>query len=384
MARTITVKTEIIPIRLEDAIQEFMTFKPRSGKGGSVSTMKAYKTTLQRLLGAAGNIWVYELNRRHVGDVLSVNDGGCQGTLNHKISHMTQFVLWAQNGQYFPPGPGPVKANYFTTPYESEKISPIPATEWPKLLGFAAERHPGDRAYVALGLWSCGRGPSEIGRMRVMDMDPRAWTFDLSRPKVKMTRSDKITMQAPLRREMARWLTWYSDWAMREMGTPLQPSWYLIPRMMYRPQGGPYDPAKWWIDPREGRGNLHVIARTALQRYGCQVTHPDGTYNKRYGSHALRYIGARALFDALLEIEGYDGALRTVQTLLGHKTQTMTENYLGTDVDRHRRNEVLPRLAYGETVRTVFDDLAEEDGMALEEAESAVQALPCFQGLRIA
>ena len=46
------------------------------------------------------------------------------------------------------------------------------------------------------------------------------------------------------------------------------------------------------------------------------------------------------MFDELLE-RGYDGALRQVQAMLHHKSSTMTEHYLGIDLDVKRRNEAL-------------------------------------------
>lgn len=56
--------------------------------------------------------------------------------------------------------------------------------------------------------------------------------------------------------------------------------------------------------------------------------------------HVLRRSGARALFDRLRH-EGYDGALRRVQAMLGHSSGTITETYLGLDVERVQRNEML-------------------------------------------
>lgn len=62
-----------------------------------------------------------------------------------------------------------------------------------------------------------------------------------------------------------------------------------------------------------------------------------GYYTLQEGGHTLRRSGARAYFDELVSA-GYDGALRRVQSMLGHASSSMTEQYLGLDLDRQKRN----------------------------------------------
>ena len=96
---------------------------------------------------------------------------------------------------------------------------------------------------------------------------------------------------------------------------------------------------------------VHRIAQRALVGIGFD-THDEHGVTAREGMHTLRRSGARALFNELV-LEGYDGALRTVQSYLHHSSSTMTERYLGLAEDRHRRNKefvgrnLYPSLAQG-------------------------------------
>ena len=58
------------------------------------------------------------------------------------------------------------------------------------------------------------------------------------------------------------------------------------------------------------------------------------------GGHTLRRSGARAYYDELCE-DGYDGALRRVQSMLDHSTTIVTEGYLGLGLDKEARNKAL-------------------------------------------
>ncbi len=49
---------------------------------------------------------------------------------------------------------------------------------------------------------------------------------------------------------------------------------------------------------------------------------------------------ARALFDALCSQAGYDGAIRTVSSLLHHASAATTERYLGLSTEQERRDQM--------------------------------------------
>ena len=97
----------------------------------------------------------------------------------------------------------------------------------------------------------------------------------------------------------------------------------------------------------------------------------------RMGVHTLRRSGARALFDVLRN-QGYDGALKRVSAMLHHKNTAMTEHYLGLDIERTQRNDMLrgeimfPTAPQPDVVNLVRDST--EEGHGQVRAESGVAA----------
>ena len=90
-----------------------------------------------------------------------------------------------------------------------------------------------------------------------------------------------------------------------------------------------------------GTGTVDATrALTQPSRTVRRVLERSGYYSKQEGGHTLRRSGARAYFDELVGA-GYDGALRRVQSMLGHSHSIMTEQYLGLDLDRQQRNQDL-------------------------------------------
>lgn len=104
------------------------------------------------------------------------------------------------------------------------------------------------------------------------------------------------------------------------------------------------------LDHNRPFGNPHITVQRVLKRAGYP--------HFKEGQHTLRRSGARAYFDALVE-QGYDGALRRVQSMLGHAHANMTERYLGIDLDRKKRNDDLrgvsmfPSLQDGNVINVV-------------------------------
>lgn len=113
------------------------------------------------------------------------------------------------------------------------------------------------------------------------------------------------------------------------------------------------------LRPTRPVGTLHRIATRALDKINYPTRGEDGE-SLREGMHTLRRSAARARFD-VLESLGYDGAIRHVQTMLGHATMAMTEHYLGLHLDRVKRNELVrgrPMFSTGENVVSI-DEIRE-------------------------
>jgi integrase len=348
MAQTFSVKVEAI--RVDDAIERFLDHK--IAEDTRERTMKKYGTDMKRLRSVAGNIYVSQLKPDHMSKVLRYHSdkGNGQGSRNNTISHLRQFCKWARMNGYMSPFEAHDPMNGWKRKnYESEQPPPIAVEDWPILLDLAEKRHPLHRAYFALGLYLMGRGPSEIGALRIWDLarGQNGWTAAIRRVKTRQA-TDPFAMSNELVEEVARWLTFYNNWTIENMGRPLQREWFVIPRMRkVTPKGCRigHGGDQYILYPhlRRHEASFSKITGPVLKEYGFPVDDPiTGKKNRWGGTHTLRKTGARAWFDELCETEkSRDRALKIVQAALGHKSVTQTEHYLGLDIDRHHRNQAL-------------------------------------------
>jgi integrase len=86
------------------------------------------------------------------------------------------------------------------------------------------------------------------------------------------------------------------------------------------------------LRPDSSPAKIHWAVHRALKTLGMD--------SSKEGVHTLRRSAARARFDQLVS-EGYDGALRQVQTLLHHANAKTTEVYLGIDIDVQARDDAI-------------------------------------------
>jgi hypothetical protein len=212
---------------------------------------------------------------------------------------------------------------------ETERIR-IPVQKWPEL--FEATITPLERIVLASGLYLFLRvSEQQCIQLKHLHLDQPKPMVDIWRPKTKTWDSMPVTSELePFIREQ---LTWMSG----TMGHQLTKDSFLIPYRLKRfdrsEDNSRWVPETQWIDPSRPFTHGHRVVQNILDRVGFRSI-------KGEGGHTLRRSGARAYFDALAE-NGYDGALRRVQSMLGHTSSIHTETYLGLDVDRATRNEDL-------------------------------------------
>ncbi len=198
----------------------------------------------------------------------------------------------------------------------------IPYAEWPRL--FNACQHPQERIVIATGLYLFLRS-SEQQALKMSCVDLQSSRIEVWRRKTKKWQTMPISSE--LGAEMRTWLTWLAE------RYDLKPEHHLICARNKDMCHNPYDNWKWVAGT--GTMNLarpvykpHLIVQRVLKRAGYTVV-------KGQGEHTLRRSGARALFDSLVSA-GYDGALKQVQTMLGHANSWQTEGYLGIDLDQKK------------------------------------------------
>jgi integrase len=316
------------PITLGELVEEWISV---SSEGGLLepNTVRAYSRVGHWFVKYIGpdrqvrGLTVRDLNaamahRRNLG--LSAN------TLNQDVSNLRRLFLFASE-MY----PRDVKKDTGLLGrrrgYKVREVrrTRIPPNEFPALLDATA--HPRDRAVLAIGLYLLLR-QGEISTLRIMDLS-------LTRGEIETTQhktggANNMPVCSELDSEMRRWLTYYT-----EQCGPLQPRWFLVPSKS-RPSGGPSgfhaEDAK--LQPTRQALPLHRTVQHAMVKIGYPVKDEQGK-SLHEGGHTLRRSAARAIFDRLVD-EGYDGALRTVQSMLHHKSSQMTERYIGIELDEKR------------------------------------------------
>ena len=176
---------------------------------------------------------------------------------------------------------------------------------------------------------------SEVAAIRVNDVDlDEGWLI------VRITKShleDRLPITVQLNSDLRRWMRTYAT----DIGRPLAADDHLFParhspgfRWRTEPDGMRvrFRAPDIWL-PQAPMAHAERVVHDALHRVGLPTIGE--------GAHTLRRAAARAFFDELTQDRGYDSALRVVSAWLHHKNSSTTEQYLGLDLERKRRDEWL-------------------------------------------
>jgi integrase len=235
------------------------------------------------------------------------------------------FFSFCRNRGFIPLGFEPMHGWRSLTSGTPREHQRIPVEKWGELLDECV--HPTERALVALGLYLFLRS-SEIQQLRVSSVDLESNTIEIRRVK---TRDWDIM---PICLELAVELREYLDWYSSQNG--YSPDAFLIPArgtdLARDPDTNRLLSGTGSIETSRPIGRPHVTVQRILTSANLPTSDE--------GMHSLRRAGSRALFDSLVT-SGYDGALKRVQSMLGHRSAKVTETYLGLDVDRRSRNQAL-------------------------------------------
>jgi integrase len=316
-------------IRFSDAIDAYLTHM--EARGAAANTVKNHRNPLNRALELWGNIYVVSITPKHIDDLFA--DAGWTGsTRNLYLSTLRGgFFAWCRRARHIPRDSDPTEG-WRNVRVEVKPKLWIDVTEFNDLL--EACDNARDRAVCAIGLFTFIRG-SEISLLKVSSVDFDNSMLRVFRPKTQEW--DDLPISTELERELRRWVAAYE----REAG-PLQQEWLLVPARSTLPMT--YDRALGKLQPTGEPARLKPLVPLG-KPYEC-VKRPlarIGYSDKGSGAHTLRRSGARALFQRLRE-EGYDGALRRTSAMLGHKSVLMTERYLGLQLEKTQRNELLAGL----------------------------------------
>lgn len=192
-------------------------------------------------------------------------------------------------------------------------------------------QRPRDRAFLAVAINTALR-KSDVCSIRLRDVDLDAGVIHIVTQKTKLPDALPITQDLDV--ELRRWLRIYSGYIAEQQEMfpdrvhHLGPDSYLLPP--YWAEG--YTGARW-VSPDRPIKHAERIVQAALLRIGY-------TEIKGEGIHLLRRSTARHLFETA-SAEGHDSALRITAALLGHKSVTTTEGYIGVSLDRQKRDALL-------------------------------------------
>lgn len=303
-------------IRLSEAIDLYAFHCRAAGLGDG--TVRTYLSALNTMLKTVGNVEVAQLSSRHL-DLTFANRQWSASSRNSRLAQYKGFFAWCRSAGYMKPDQNPA-FGWRNSRVANVERQRIPVGEWPRL--FNACIHPQETIALATGLYLFLRG-SEQKRIQLKHVMLSEGEIQIFRKKTQDY--DNMPISAELYPYLRNHMVWMAEQGFSD------PDHYLI-GMRYGMgvnQHKQFVAGTGKLDATKPFGSPHIVIRRILKRAG----YPDF----REGEHTLRRSGARAYFDSLVDL-GYDGALKEVQSMLGHSAGHMTERYLGLRLDRQKRN----------------------------------------------
>lgn len=229
----------------------------------------------------------------------------------------------------------------------------LSATE---LLQMLEDATPRDRVGLAVGMNTALRA-SDIANLDVGSADLNANWLSVYIKKTKKFEEMPITIE--LRAELLRWFAHYAEAMNVASISALPNSWPLMPAARWQPffplersRGGQL---VYLTSTRLTRP--HLIVHRALERLGHPILGE--------GFHTLRRSGARVVYEQAKR-DGEADPMSLPQAFLGHEKRSTTEHYLGTTVEKERRDTMLRG-------RSLLGRAAEADAAANAAADGGAE-----------
>lgn len=330
----------VVSIRLEDACDEYL--RDQEALRLAPKTLEAIRSTLNAFKAIVGpSKVVRNIDKADITDYFTARssqrtagyDVLRQSTLNLHVVRLNAFFRWCEEEGYIEATVRPMRGRKAVKFVERER-SRITMEQFGAFLD-SGNTDPRKRMLLAMGLYTMLRS-SEIATITVADLSLPDETVQVVRWKTRVR--DTLPVTAELREELQAYLPWYS----RTMGQQLQPDWLLIPGNKPGAYGylrqldpvtrrfTPVPVTDKWINPTRPFRSPQRVVQAGLKAIGWDVEPYEGM-------HTLRRSAARELFESLRE-EGFDSALLTVMSWLGHSQPETTMIYLGLDRENDRRN----------------------------------------------
>jgi integrase len=305
----------------------------KESQGLSPRTLENYRHILRRFQRQVGDIYPRSLEPYHFTQYFAARPKGPGIQVDHSV--MREFTRWCVANGHMGRFDNPMEGRKAPTSMPRQRRR-LHFSLFSELLDSAERTHPRDRMVVGLGIYLFLRA-SEMQDLRIRDVDLNSGFIDVRITKVHQV--DQMPISLELDRELRRWLTYYTEHC-----GPLQDDWYLVPGYDMRKTQWSGGYGRTLVPTRMAdRRRLATAVQRALKGLGWDLQ-TEAKDPLREGVHTLRRSGARALFDTLVD-QSYDGALRRVQAMLHHADSKMTERYLGIEIDRQHRNELIRGVA---------------------------------------
>lgn len=317
---------------LHQDIADFLA--AREADGYARNTFENNRKDLRIMQRVLGNPKTASISAADLDRVFAVaSQTLAPSSVNNIQATLSAFFKWCRIRRRIPHDSDPLAGRRYRKVSKVDRRR-VPAAQFPALLDAALNAR--DRMVLALGLYLMLR-QSEIADLRIGDVDLQSGEVNVRI--FKTHDQDVMPISAELDRELRDWLVVY-----QENAGPLQPGWFLVPARKFAGKQAERNELGQLVKGQLGRLTPEVkmqkvedVAKAALVGIGWETHAPNGK-SYMHGIHVLRRSSARALFDEL-SAQGYDGALRTVQAWLHHASTTMTERYLGLEIDRAVRNK---------------------------------------------
>lgn len=299
------------------AVEEFMISDEMASLADS--TRSRSRMVLRELSTVVGqSTSIAALGRRDVdATVMHWRGEVTDASLNAYRTDLRRFGKWLAANRYVKADPAAHLHNT-KTKTQASKRKPIDGGQAALLVKVAEARHPRD-GMTALIMLSTGLRDSEVCGLQWRYVDYEAATFTAWRPKLRDWHTAPWSSQ--LAEAMAEWrrLT-------IERHGPIQPGWHVVPALAHRHISGMFrmDP-EWPMVPT----NKQTQLRSRVKRWLIAVGETD--LHGR-ASHTLRRTAANLLIES-------GGDIRDAQTMLGHASVSMTENYLDVNIARAKLAE---------------------------------------------
>lgn len=296
---------------LQEVADEYLAYRAAAY---AANTVRGDRQALDKLIRHTNNSRVTDVTPTVMDGLLThLRSTGMQAsTIKLTLDKLSAFFNWCRERGHIPHNQSPIGSRRNIKVPAKDKLI-IPRTEFPRIIEAAGNER--DRFLVITGLYTMLR-QGEVAALKVGDLDLERGK--LSAEIFKSYTSDELPIAPDYRQHIVRWLAHYQ----KECG-PLQPHWYLIPAM--RADGF----QTFTLNPEAPISRSYDIIRRTFQRAGIE--------GEWLGMHVLRRSAANAILQARMA-DGYDGAMRLVQTFLHHASITTTEKYLSLDVDKATRD----------------------------------------------